>query len=141
MKQPDLSERFGSRWKHYRREVRDWFPGWKPTSELSEGRLYVAISCDPCSSVGMWFSKKDTVNLQLCSAESHIEPLQRIRYESADGFVVESGIRAIAHGLEHINLGWAIVGWIMRLPIVAPSVQLVADAVGGGPRLLSKDVH
>ena len=44
------------------------------------------------------------------------------------------GMVALARALEHVNLGWAFVGWIIRLPLVCAVVQLLADAVGRGPR-------
>ena len=44
------------------------------------------------------------------------------------------GVAAFARALEHIHLGWAFVGWTMRLPLVEPFLQLLVDAVGGGPR-------
>ena len=59
-----------------------------------------------------------------------------MRYES--DVVVLQGTRAIGAALEHISLGWAVVGWLMRTPVLAWFVQLLADAVGAGPRALSR---
>ena len=45
-----------------------------------------------------------------------------------------SGVQALARALEHVHLGWAFVGWITRLPVLRSMIQLLVDAVGGGPR-------
>lgn len=45
-----------------------------------------------------------------------------------------TGVAAFARALEHINLGWAMLGWLIRLPILNPLIQLIVDASGGGPR-------
>ena len=59
--------------------------------------------------------------------------LRRLTYVAADG-TTERGIRAFARALEHIHLGWALAGWVLRLPVVDRFAQLLLDAVGGGPR-------
>lgn len=41
---------------------------------------------------------------------------------------------AFARALEHINLGWAVMGWSLRLPIINHMLQVFVDALGGGPR-------
>lgn len=91
------------------------------------------MSCDPCSEVGSWFARRQTPTLQLRPAEEHRQPLRRVRYERADGTVL-SGIRAVAAALEHVSLGYALLGWIMRAPVIAGLLQLLVDAAGGGPR-------
>src|SRR5262249_17804827 len=57
-----------------------------------------------------------------------------ITYEPADGSRSASGVAAIARGLEHIHLGWALVGFFLRLPVVCQLCQLLADASGAEPR-------
>ena len=44
---------------------------------------------------------------------------------------------AIARGLEHIHLGWAFVGFTLRLPAVGGLAQLLVDASGGEARVIS----
>lgn len=48
-----------------------------------------------------------------------------------------SGAAAVARSLEHLSLGWAILGWTMLLPGLRQLIQLVLDAVGAGPRTLA----
>jgi len=66
------------------------------------------------------------------AAEDHPGSLRRIRYEDADE-VVLSGTHAVGVALEHVSLGYALLGWLMRAPGLAWFVQVLADAVGGGP--------
>jgi hypothetical protein len=43
----------------------------------------------------------------------------------------------VAGALEPIHLGWALVGFALRLPIVSHLSQLLVDASGGEPRQYS----
>ena len=45
----------------------------------------------------------------------------------------------LARALEHIHLEWAIIGWIMRLPLVLVLIQLLVDSVGGEPRPIGEN--
>jgi hypothetical protein len=68
-------------------------------------------------------------------AERHpSRALTRIAYEPVDGTRTSTGVEAIARALEHVHLGWASVGGLLRLPAVRPIAQLLVDASGGGPR-------
>ena len=74
------------------------------------------------------------MGLRLRAAEDWAGPeLRRITYVGPDGSTA-SGIAAAAHALEHLHLGWAIAGWVLRLPNVDLLVQTIADAVGAGPQ-------
>jgi protein-S-isoprenylcysteine O-methyltransferase Ste14 len=137
----DLQRRFGSRWREYRRGVRRWIPRlrpWHPSHE-APARLFVAESCDVCRDVARWFESRGATSLAIVPAETHPSgALRRITYEAADGSRAASGIEAFARALEHIHLGWALVGFFIRLPVVLPLVQLVVDASGGGPRTIPR---
>ncbi len=142
----DLDRRFGRPWRAYRAAVRSWWPRlypWHP-SLLPGGpppaRLYLARGCGPCSELARWFARRRPVGLVLLAAEDHPRrALERLTYDPGDdasGAFEEEGIAAFARGLEHLHLGWALLGWAMRLPLVRPFLQLVADASGAGPRRL-----
>lgn len=132
----DLVDRFGAPWSTYRGEVRAWWPRWRPYA-AAHARLYVAQSCGTCRGVGRWFSDRAPIALNIIPAETHASrELRRITYEHADGFT-EEGVAALARALEHLNLGWALLGMFVRLPVVRPFVQLLADASGGQPRVLT----
>lgn len=132
-----LGERFGDGWLAYRRSVRNWWPRLQPYPGRSSARLYVEVTCDPCSAVGAWFARRRHPTLEICAAEDHRESLRRVRYEDDDGLVC-SGTRALGAALEHLSLGYAVLGWLIRAPGLAWLVQVLADAVGGGPREIAR---
>jgi len=53
----------------------------------------------------------------------------RITYDLGDGCPREHGVVALARALEHINLAWALFGWMLRLPGIAWLAQRVADSL------------
>lgn len=132
----ELSQRFGTAWASYRAQVRPWLPRWRPYLGSGEhARLYFAETCTACSGLARWLSAREPLGLDLLPAE-RLEPQpRRLTYVGTDGFT-ESGVRAFARALEHVNLALAVVGWVIRLPLVGEFVQLMTDAVGGGPRQL-----
>ena len=132
----DLSARFGEPWRRYRREVRNWFPRWKPYV-ASPGELYVSETCGMCSEVKRWCERRGATGLEIRAAESYPGRLMRITYVHADG-ETESGIAAMARAVEHINLAWAYAGWCARLPVIKQTLQVLVDACGGGPREMAE---
>ena len=83
-----------------------------------------------CSELGGWFNRRGAQGLLLRPAAEHPNRLTRITYISATGRTV-SGVRAIAHAFNHINLAYAWLGWLIALPLVAETIQLLNDVVGG----------
>jgi protein-S-isoprenylcysteine O-methyltransferase Ste14 len=134
----DLEGRFGTAWVEYRRAVRNWIPRWRPAP--APARLYVAMSCGPCSEVARWFSASGAVALEVAPAESHPNrDLRRITYELVGApDSTEEGVAAIARAVEHINFAWAMVGFLARLPVVGGILQLLADVSGGEERLVER---
>jgi protein-S-isoprenylcysteine O-methyltransferase Ste14 len=132
----DLRQRFGDDWMAYRSNVRAWIPGITPWHPINPAppRLFVAENCGMCSEVARWFRDRHPRHLLVVAAETHpSRSLTRITYETRDGYSA-SGVEAVARGLEHLHLGWACVGLMLRLPIVLPLVQVIVDASGGEPR-------
>jgi len=135
----DLRRRFGDGWTTYRRAVRRWVPRVRPWHRLDQppAHLYVAESCGMCSETGRWFASRHPRGLAIVAAETHpSRALRRITYEPADGSRAAEGVEAIGRALEHIHIGWALAGFALRLPIVRPFVQLLADASGAEARLI-----
>jgi len=137
----DVEGRFGEDWREYRRHVRNWAPRWRPwhpsidDTKAASAKLYVAETCGPCSEVKAWFGNKQTTGLEVVPAESYPGgELVRVAYVAGDGVAPEYGVAALARAVEHIHLGWALVGFAARLPGVSRFLQLLADASGGGPR-------
>jgi hypothetical protein len=88
-----------------------------------------------CSEVGIWFERR-AARLDIVPADSHCSrTLTRITYEPGDGTAAVQGVEAIARALEHIHFGWALLGFVLRLPMVRPLMQLLIDASGGEARV------
>jgi protein-S-isoprenylcysteine O-methyltransferase Ste14 len=132
----DLAQRFGANWQLYRRQVRSWWPRWRPVAR-QPATLYIAGGCERCSQVRRWYESRGTVGLDIVDAELHpSRDLQRVTYVS--GCIEDDGVAALARALGHIHLGWACAGWAMQLPVVAEFVQLLVDASGGEARLIRR---
>lgn len=127
----DLRERHGEAWYAYRRHVRTWWPRARPWVGTTAA-LYVAPGCDPCAGVGRWIAGRRPAGLRIRPATDAPHPLGRLTYVGGDGHET-SGVAAFARALEHIHLGWAVLAWLLLLPGLGRFVQLVVDAVGGGP--------
>jgi protein-S-isoprenylcysteine O-methyltransferase Ste14 len=135
-----METRFGADWLAYRRKVRVWWPRWRPyvASENAPDVLYVDTNCGPCAQLGGWLARQHPRGLQIVSAADHpLRDLDRLTFQSATDNREEDGVAALARALESIHLGWAFVGWTLRLPIVRQVVQLLVDAAGGGPHHLT----
>src|SRR5262249_46195028 len=117
----DLDARFGAAWRRYRAAVRAWGIRWKPWHDPAQpvARLYVAETYGHCSEVRRWIEARKPIGLIVLAAEDHpVRELERISYDPGDGTGDELGIAAFARALEHLNLAWAAVGFILRLPII-----------------------
>jgi len=142
----DLATRFGVPWRAYRRRVHSWLPRWRPYhpsdetgTDTAPAALYVAAGCGPCSEVACWFTVRKPRGLEIVAAELHPQrDLTRITYDPRDGSPEEEGVAAVARALEHVHLGWAMVGWTMRLPGLRPVLQLLTDASGAEPRVVTR---
>ncbi|QKT07147.1 hypothetical protein HUN08_07995 [Gordonia sp. X0973] len=130
-----LAGRFGRAWSAYRSSVRDWLPHWRPMPTIPPARVYLARGCDPCSELAGWIVAHEPVGLTICDAEDYPGHLRRMRYVSGRGDR-RDGLRALAATLAHVNLAWAVVGWVIGAPVIAPILQLLVDACGGGPRAI-----
>lgn len=123
------------RWPEYaewRRSTPAWVPGLRPARSLpTRGVLSVDSGCAVCRDVGIWAA----------SAGVTVRPADggATRLSWTQGSIAETGVAAWARAAEARHLGWAWIGWLIRLPLVLPMVQLVADARGLGPRPITAD--
>lgn len=137
----DLRRRFGDGWTAYKAAVRCWIPRWRPWQPPAArpAALYVADSCAMCREVRDWLEHRGVRGLSILPAESHpSDSLGRMTYEPADGSRPAAGVEALARALEHTHLGWAAIGWALRLPGICAMAQLVIDASGGEPRPIAR---
>lgn len=130
----DLRERFGEESQRCIAAVRNWIPRWRPHIE-QPSTIYFAAECDLCSEIAVSLRRRSPHQLLFEPAPEHLE---RVRYEAPDGYTAD-GIIAIARALEHIHLGWAMIGFAMRLPIAREILQLIVDATGGGRRRVTTE--
>ncbi|GAA1835131.1 hypothetical protein GCM10009682_61670 [Luedemannella flava] len=128
----DLTRRHGAAWAGYRAHVRTWWPRWRPYVG-APARLHLSVTCDVCDATAVAVAGLRPVGLAIRPAEAHARRLRRARYEGPDGYHAD-GVAAVARGLEHVHLGWAAVGWALRLPVLDRVFALIADGVGAGPR-------
>ena len=133
----ELSQRFGQDWSRYRAGVRPWLPRWRPYTGTT-ATVYIGRTCEPCSEVGRFLALRRPTGLVIAAAEESSDEMTRITYRT-ESLGTETGLAAVCRSVEHINLAWAIGSWIVRMPLIGPLFQLVADAVGAGPRLLSRE--
>jgi hypothetical protein len=94
--------------------------------------VYIARDCGTCSDVRRFLELRRPTALQFVDAETlPAGSITRMRYTCSDETV--EGVRAFARALEHLHLGWAFAGALLRLPILASLVQLLLDVSGYGP--------
>src|SRR5688500_2500630 len=134
----DLEARFGDSWSRYRANVRNWLPRWRPAHPPA--RLYVAMECGPCSEIGRWLASSGAVSLEVVAAELHPQrDLRRVTYELVDEECAhEEGVAALARAVEPIHLGWAMLAFFVRLPLVRHLLQVLADVSGGDEQLVPR---
>lgn len=137
LEEKDLARRFGTDWTVTSARLRQWTPLWYPIDEGEQAVVWIDFGCDLCRPIVDFVTARRPIGLTMRDAAGHPEAatgsLTRMRYERADG-VTLSGATALGASLEHLNLGWAMVGWVLRLPILWRLWQLIGDGVGFGSR-------
>jgi protein-S-isoprenylcysteine O-methyltransferase Ste14 len=133
----DLARRFGEPWRAYRREVRNWWPRWRPYHAGPPARVYLSATCGICSELARWIRARQPIGLELQAAEwLPAGSIRRMRYEACEGSAPVEGVRALGRTLEHMNLAWVLAGAALRLPLVWRLAQLLADVSGAGSRTI-----
>lgn len=125
----DMKERFGQSWSRYQKEVKIFIPRWTPYREKA-ATVYLNLSgCNACVKLGKLIRKLKPHALKIQDARFYPgESLNRITYIDADGFET-SGVHALARVMEHINLAWASLGFLMCLPLLALLIQVFVDVI------------
>ena len=146
----DLSRRFGPGWQLaeasdspalptwtvFRSAVPAWRFRLRPYHAGPPATLYVAATCPTCSGLRHFLESHSPTGLTFADAEALPHgSIRRLRYLPADGGPALHGVEALAHALEHLHLGWAYCGFLLRLPVISHTAQLVADTAGCGPQL------
>lgn len=124
----DIEKRFGQDWKTYKQHVRDWIPRWKPyVKDVS--KIYFEEDCNICMDTKQTLAKLQPQAIEFHAAHNHQEELDRARYVHADQLFEEKGVSAIARIYERLNLPFAMLGWLIRLPVMSYMVQIIMDGV------------
>lgn len=124
--QVELAEKFGPQWVEYKQHVRNWFPRWQPYTQ-NHATVYLARNCEICQDTEHQIQKLKPIGLEFASAIEHpSKDLTRVTFRYKHGFE-EDGITAIARILEQCNLSFALIGWVMRLPIINQVLQIIVD--------------
>lgn len=124
-----------SRWpehRTYRAHVRAWRPRRRPWVPVP-ATLWVSRTCGICRATGASVARLAPVGLEIRPAEEAGVRLTRMRWAGPD-VPPDRGVAALARALEQAHLVAAWWGWLIRLPVVRPVLQLVLDACGLGPR-------
>ena len=128
-------------WTTYRAAVPIWKVRWRPFTAGPPAVLYVAATCQTCRGVRAFLEQRDPVGLLLADAETLPSgAIRRLRYLPT-GAPTESGVLAFARALEHLNFGWAFLGFLLRLPVIHHAAQLFTDVAGFGPRTLDPSCY
>jgi protein-S-isoprenylcysteine O-methyltransferase Ste14 len=130
----DMAARFGADWTLYRRNIRRWFPRWRPWIAAAgaddSASLYLDLDCGPCHHFAGWLAGQRPKQLRILPLTAHSpSALTRITYRAAGDHCEIQGIRAIARAFDHLNLAWAFCGWMLRLPLIAWVAELITEAV------------
>lgn len=127
----DMTKRFGDLWINYSQNVPNWRFLWKPIA-IPEGTIYFKQDCNQCNELRTWFANRKATNLTIKYAHEHPKKIRQVTYTDYLGNNYSS-VKGMAHAMEHINLGWACLGWFMRLPIINYLLQSIVDSIGFGP--------
>ncbi len=127
----DLARRHLEQWDEYRQNVRGWWPRWTPWRhpDAADARLLIDSHCGACGALGQWFQGNPGLAVACMRTDADGGIPDRPMYDPGDGSPREEGIGALARALEHRNLGFAFIGWCMRMPVLRPILQIVFDAV------------
>lgn len=124
----DMEKRFNLTWANYKQNIPKWRFLWKP-KYIPKGTIYFDFNCTTCSSVKNWFLNQNTINLEIKSSTNYKgKTLMQATYIDIYGNEYKS-IKAIAHALEHINLAYANLGWLLRFPIITHLFQFMIDSM------------
>lgn len=134
-----LGERFGAPHRLWSAHVHPWRPRWRPWVPF-QATLYYDDRCGPCSSLARAIARRSPVGLELVPARLHpLRDLEWLTYDPGGGDSEDQGLMAFCRALEHIHLGWALLSFTLRIPVLHSVVQSLVIMAGGGPHHVERD--
>ncbi|MEO4047647.1 hypothetical protein AAFN46_11215 [Pseudomonas sp. CAU 1711] len=113
-----IAHAFPLQWDRYRRHVHEWRINWRPYRTEQPAHLYVS-NLTPCLELYLaWLARRRPSNL-LMIERSACGPDVLLRYEAPGLPCAEYGASAMARALEHTHLGYAMLAWLIRFPLLA----------------------
>ncbi|MFK8059105.1 MAG: isoprenylcysteine carboxylmethyltransferase family protein [Polaribacter sp.] len=125
----DMKLRFGDLWTNYKKKIPSWYFLWKPIG-IPKGVIYFKQNCNQCEGIKEWFENQKLNNLDIKYSNTYKgNKLMQVTYINHSGKEYKS-VKAIANGLEHINLGYASLGWFLRFPLINFVIQTIVNVLG-----------
>ena len=125
----DMEKRFDLAWLKYNDSTPKWYFQWVAKT-YPKGTIYFNYDCGICSELATWYRNRSAQNLFIKNASTYKgEKLRQVTYVDHHGNEYKS-VKAIANALEHINLAYASLGWLMRFPVLEYVFQALVDASG-----------
>ena len=129
-----MAPAFGEAWATFHEGVRPWVPRWRPWSGRAAGTLTVAVSAgrsardtarvrsgrrDPWLTLARLLRARPATALEVRTVTRPPSGGPRLTYES--DAVRAHGVEALGRSLDHVNLAWAALGWVLVLPLPDPT--------------------
>ncbi len=124
----DMEKRYGMGWINYIKNVPKWFFQWNPKG-IPNGSLFFHPNCHQCVQIKNWFQKRKTYQLEIHNSTEYTKKgIFQVTYVAHNGVEYQS-VKAIANGLEHINLAFASLGWFIRMPVIGHFLQMIVNTM------------
>lgn len=125
----DMENRFGKAWLKYQKNTPSWYFALYPTN-IPTATIYFQKDCLECSRMRQWIERRKPHHLTFRHASEFpgvtIEQVTLIDHQGNR----HTSVKAIAHAFNHLHLGWASLGWLMRLPVIAHLLQIIVNGLG-----------
>jgi protein-S-isoprenylcysteine O-methyltransferase Ste14 len=124
----DMETRFGEAWVSYKKNVPSWFFIWQPKA-IAPAQIYFKKDCSYCQELRAWLEKKQTYNLEFIDAHEYKKHLTQVTYVDKEAREYSS-LNALLNAVQHVNLFWASLAWVLMLPGINHLIQAIIDGLG-----------
>ena len=121
----DMEERFRGNWTNYNKTVPAFFFSFKPYAK-TESTIYFKKDCGYCQDLKKWYINRKPLGINFKDAlPEHL----KVTYINCNGKVY-AGYKAVLKMMEHTNLFWASLSWILQLPGLYHLVNGIVESLG-----------